>query len=70
MWAFGWRPGRRVHRKPARNDSGPLEQPDWEMIETQGGFDELLDEWKGVERYALDTEFHREGTYHPRVALV
>lgn len=40
------------------------------MIETQGGFDELLDEWKGVERYALDTEFHREGTYHPRVALV
>jgi ribonuclease D len=70
MWAFGWRPDRRVHRKPARGDSGPLEPPDWEMIETQGGFDELLDEWKGVERYALDTEFHREGTYHPRVALV
>ena len=30
------------------------------MIETQGGFDELLDEWKGVERYALDTEFHKK----------
>lgn len=37
---------------------------------TQEAFDDLLKEWIGVERYALDTEFHRERTYHPKVALV
>ncbi len=30
----------------------------------------LVDRLLGVERYALDTEFHRERTYYPRLALV
>ena len=65
-----WTPGPRVHRRTARSGSDHLDPPDWELITTQDAFGELLDEWMGVERYALDTEFHREGTYHPRVALV
>ena len=30
----------------------------------------LLDELAGIDRYAIDTEFHRERTYWPRLALV
>ena len=32
--------------------------------------DELVDELSDEPRYALDTEFHRERTYYPRLALV
>lgn len=32
--------------------------------------DDLVEHLCGMERYALDTEFHRERTYWPRVALV
>ncbi|MEZ5381295.1 MAG: HRDC domain-containing protein [Microthrixaceae bacterium] len=59
-----------MRRSQARGDSADLDPPDWDLISEQAEFDELLDEWRGVRRYALDTEFHREGTYHPRVALV
>jgi ribonuclease D len=31
---------------------------------------DLVDVLAGEPRYALDTEFHRERTYHPRIALV
>ena len=31
---------------------------------------QLIDELRGVTRYALDTEFHRERTYFPQVALI
>jgi ribonuclease D len=31
---------------------------------------DLIDRLEGEPRYALDTEFHRERTYHPKVALV
>ncbi|HLH46314.1 MAG TPA: HRDC domain-containing protein, partial [Acidimicrobiales bacterium] len=40
------------------------------LVEDATGLRRLVDELSGVPRYALDTEFHRERTYWPRVALV
>lgn len=42
----------------------------FEAVTTQQGLAELVATLRGVERYALDTEFHRERTYWPRLALV
>ena len=39
-------------------------------IAEQSEFERLLDEVSAEPRYALDTEFHRERTYFPRLALV
>ena len=39
-------------------------------IDTDEGLVELIEEIAGEPRYALDTEFHRERTYYPRLALV
>lgn len=41
-----------------------------ELIEDDRSFAGLLDRLDGQDRYAIDTEFHRERTYFPRVALV
>jgi ribonuclease D len=41
-----------------------------ELIDTTGAFAELIDCLLTVDRYALDTEFHRERTYWPDLALV
>jgi len=41
-----------------------------DLITTEGAFDQLIDHLVGVDRYALDTEFHRERTYWPDLALV
>jgi ribonuclease D len=41
---------------------------DW--VGDQAALDRLVDELVGVDAYALDTEFHRERTYYPRLALV
>jgi ribonuclease D len=43
---------------------------DYELIEDDASFAVLLDRLEGQERYAIDTEFHRERTYFPHVALV
>jgi ribonuclease D len=40
------------------------------LITTDDALGALLDEIDGVERYGIDTEFHRERTYYPRLALV
>lgn len=40
------------------------------LIEDDRAFADLLDRLDGQDRYAIDTEFHRERTYFPRVALV
>lgn len=40
------------------------------LIEDDEGFLGLLDRLEGEDRYAIDTEFHREKTYFPHVALV
>ncbi|MFV0308632.1 MAG: ribonuclease D [Desertimonas sp.] len=42
--------------------------PRW--IDQQGVFEELVVTLRGEVRYAIDTEFHRERTYFPRLALV
>ncbi len=39
-------------------------------IDTQDAFDALVDELAQVDRIALDTEFHRERTYFPKLALM
>jgi ribonuclease D len=41
-----------------------------ELIADQGRFDELVERLKTVRRYALDTEFHRERSYWPALALL
>jgi ribonuclease D len=40
------------------------------MVDDEDSRDELLAELSSVEEYALDTEFHRERTYFPHLALV
>ena len=44
--------------------------PDHHLIDTQEALGDLLDELAEVDVYALDTEFHRERTYYPQLALV
>ena len=39
-------------------------------IDRQADLDDLLGELVNEPRYAIDTEFHREKTYYPRLALV
>lgn len=41
-----------------------------EIVTTEKGLASLVDELRDTPRYALDTEFHRERTYWPRLALV
>ena len=42
----------------------------YQWVDTQEHFDDVLSELLDVDRYALDTEFHRERTYWPKLALV
>ena len=39
-------------------------------IDTDAGLDAVLKQLDGIDRYALDTEFHRERTYWPKIALL
>lgn len=47
-----------------------LVSSDFELIEDDDAFAVLVDRLVDEERYAIDTEFHRERTYFPQVALV
>jgi ribonuclease D len=42
----------------------------YELVETAAGFETVLDALRGEPAYAVDTEFHRERTYFPRLALL
>lgn len=46
------------------------EEGGYVLIEDDRAFSDLLDRLAGQDRYAIDTEFHRERTYFPQVALV
>lgn len=46
------------------------ERIDYAWVDQQSELDRVLEALLGVDRYALDTEFHRERTYFPRIALV
>jgi len=43
---------------------------EYRWIDRQADFDDLVVELLAQPRYALDTEFHRERTYYPKLALV
>ena len=47
-----------------------LTQANFEWIADDQALDELLDRLQSHDRVALDTEFHREKTYFPRLALI
>lgn len=55
-------------RRQSRGDRRHLVTARW--IAEQAAFEALIDEVVREPRYALDTEFHRERTYFPRLALV
>jgi len=42
----------------------------YRWVDNQADFDAVVDELCGADRYALDTEFHRERTYYPHLALL
>ena len=50
----------------------PTSPPDapYRWVDDQAAFSELLEELKAADVYGLDTEFHRERTYHARLALL
>jgi ribonuclease D len=71
----GVRSRSKASQRPATDagDGGaPNGQPhiDFGWIDDQEGLDELVDELVGQDRYSLDTEFHRERTYFPKLALI
>lgn len=43
---------------------------DFRWIDDQSELDGIVEELAGLDRYALDTEFHRERTYFPKLALL
>jgi ribonuclease D len=43
---------------------------DFDWVDSQRGFTQLLAELSDSETYALDTEFHRERTYWPQLGIV
>lgn len=49
---------------------GAAGAPSHVLIEDDAAFGDLLDRLATQDRYAIDTEFHRERTYFPQVALV
>ena len=53
---------------PPRKNLLPMTHFDW--ISSQAAFDTLASELQHVDAYALDTEFHRERTFLPVLALV
>src|SRR6188768_1886500 len=46
------------------------ERIDYEWVYAQHELDAVLDVLIASGRYALDTEFHRERTYYPKLALI
>src|SRR5438045_3349702 len=63
--------GRLAHRdRPSLAISGTAAPMSYELVTTAGALQSVVDELLDEPRYAVDTEFHRERTYFPKVALV
>ena len=56
-------------RRPGR-DAVRRDPPQHEWIDTQAGLDALVADLMAADSIAVDTEFHRERSYRPRLALV
>ncbi len=56
------------HGRQSTGERASVEAP--EIVTTRDRLAWLVDELRAAPRYALDTEFHRERTYWPRLALV
>jgi ribonuclease D len=46
------------------------EDPGYRIVDSDQDLDDVVDQLLDVERYAIDTEFHRERTYYPQLALI
>lgn len=46
------------------------EDPGYRIVDTDEQLDEVVDQLLDTDRYAIDTEFHRERTYYPQLALI
>ena len=64
----GSRPATPSPRAPTKAEADADALPD--LVDDEAGLRELIDELRGQPAYAVDTEFHREKTYFPKVALV
>ena len=47
-----------------------MADPEFRIVDTESGFARIIDLLRAQPFYALDTEFHRERTYYPKLALV
>lgn len=56
--------------KRRRRDSSGRESVQYEWIDAQAGLEALVADLLVAERVAVDTEFHRERSYRPQLALV
>jgi ribonuclease D len=54
----------------ATGNTAALRREGWRFVDDAGAFEEVLAELEEVDEYAIDTEFHREKTYFPHLALV
>lgn len=50
--------------------AGPVDLDGARWVDTDAAFVEVVDELAGVDAFAIDTEFHRERTYFPQLALL
>ncbi len=46
------------------------EELGYRIVDSDGALDDVVDELLDTNRYAIDTEFHRERTYYPQLALI
>ncbi|MDA8035085.1 MAG: HRDC domain-containing protein [Actinomycetota bacterium] len=58
------------HRRPGSHRPASAPAPAYRLVEDDAGFAEVLEALAAAEAYALDTEFHRERTYFPHLALL
>lgn len=47
-----------------------MSEPGYRVVDSPDALDEVVDSLLSADRYAIDTEFHRERTYYPQLALV
>ena len=50
--------------------TAPVPAIEYEWVDTDDALAEVVEASTSAERYAIDTEFHRERTYYPQVALL